>query len=253
MSDMLKTYTATGITLLVRRFRGSERIATFFTREQGKVEAVVSGVGKPGSKLAGALEPFTLSQLFFTHGRSLERLTQAQVQTVWRRLPEDVVRYGYAAWMAELTAQATEPGSPNPALFEALAGHLAALDAGASAPVVAAAYGLILLEDLGIAPVLDRCARCGGECAGGAWYDAAAGGLVCGSCGASAAELQLTPGHRALLGGLRRLPADRLHTLQPRDADIRQVLALLRRHIAYHQGLALRSDAFLSQISGSGS
>ena len=245
---MLKTYTATGITLLVRRFRGSERIATFFTREQGKVEAVVSGVGKPGSKLAGALEPFTLSQLFFAHGRNLERLTQAQVQQVWRHLPEDVITFGFAAWMAELTAQATEPGAPNPELFDALAAHLAALDAGATAPVVAAAYGLILLEDLGIAPVLDRCARCGEQTAGVEWYDAEAGGLVCGSCRTAEAELQLTPGHRALLRGLRRMAADRLHTLQPKEADIRQVLSLLRRHIIYHLGFALKSDAFLSQL-----
>lgn len=247
----MKTFAATGITLLVRSYRGSERIATFLTREHGKVEAAVSGVGKPGSKLAGALEPFTLSQLFFAAGRHLERLTQAQVRTVWRHLPEDVVRYGYAAWMAELTAQATEPGSPNPDLFDALAAHLAALDEGASPPVVGASYGLILLEDLGIAPVLDRCARCGEETVAAEWYDAHAGGLLCEACHRPEAGLRLTPAQRALLSGLRRMGPARLHTLHPREADLRQVLTLLRRHINYHLGFALKSDVFLSQIGGS--
>ena len=41
----MPTYTATGITLLARKFRGSQRVVTFFTREQGKVEAVAAGIG----------------------------------------------------------------------------------------------------------------------------------------------------------------------------------------------------------------
>jgi DNA repair protein RecO (recombination protein O) len=245
----MKTYTATGITLLVRRYRGSERIATFYTRESGKVEAAVSGVGKPGSKLAGALEPFTLSRLFFAQGRNLERLTQAQVMEMWPRISQDVSSFGYGAWIAELTARATEPGAPNPELFEALLQHLQALDGGADGTVVGAAYGFIMLDHLGIAPVLDRCARCGQATAGIDWYDAEAGGLVCAACRTAEARTIITPGHRALLRGLRRVSPDRLHTLQPREAEIRQILLLLRRHIAYHLGLTLKSDRFLSQLS----
>jgi DNA repair protein RecO (recombination protein O) len=245
----METYTATGITLLVRKYRGSERIATFYTRESGKVEAVVSGVGKPGSKLAGALEPFTLSRLFFNHGRSLERLTQAQVVEVWSRIGQEVTSYGYGAWIAELTARATEPGEPNPELFATLEEHLRALNEGASSPVVAAAYGLVMLEHLGVAPVLDRCARCGVRPAGIDWYDAEAGGLVCAACRPPAAELVISPGHRALLRGLRRMATDRLYMLHPSDADLRQILLLLRRHIAFHLGFTLKSDGFLSQLT----
>ncbi len=75
----MPTFKATGICLIVRKYRGTERIATFFTRERGKVEAVAKGVGKPGSSLAAVVEPLALSRLFFAEGRNLDRLTQAQV------------------------------------------------------------------------------------------------------------------------------------------------------------------------------
>jgi DNA repair protein RecO (recombination protein O) len=245
----MKTYTARGITLLVRRFRGSERIATFYTREQGKVEAVASGVGKPGGKLAGALEPFTLSDLFLSTGRNMDRLTQAQVVEAWSHIPQDVIAFGYGTWMAELTARATEPGAPHPELFESLEKHLRALEGGAEAAVVSAAYGFDLLEHLGLFPQLDRCARCGQADTAVDWYDAQAGGLVCASCRSSEDHLALTPGHRALLRGLRRLAPERLKTLKPREAEIRQLLLLLRQHIAYHLGFTLKSDRFLSQVT----
>jgi|LSQX01.2.fsa_nt_gb DNA repair protein RecO (recombination protein O) len=246
----MRTYTARGITLLVRRFRGSERIATFYTREQGKVEAVASGVGKPGSKLAGALEPFTLSDLLLATGRNMDRLTQAQVVEAWHHIPQEVTAFGYGTWMAELTARATEPGAPHPELFESLERHLRALDQGGKGAMISAAYGFDLLDHLGLSPRLDCCARCGQANTGVGRYEAEAGGLVCAACQSSHHHLTLTPGHRALLHGLRRLAPERLQTLKPREAEMRQLLLLLRRHIAYHLGLTLKSDRFLSQLVG---
>ncbi len=246
----MATYTATGITLLARKFRGSQRVVTFFTREQGKVEAVAAGIGKPGSSLAGAVEPFTLSRLLLVKGRDLDRLTQAQVREVFPQIAASLEAYGYASWMAELTARATEPGQTLPDLFDFLLASLRAVAAGVPGALVAAGYALALLELLGLAPELERCACCTGELKSPVGYQAQEGGLVCREC-VTAGGTPVGAGAHGLLHGLRRVPPERLGVLKARPAEIQEALGVLRRHVGYHLGFTLKSEEFLSQIGGS--
>lgn len=244
-----KTYTATGITLLARKFRGSERVVSFYTREHGKVEAAAAGIGKPGSSLAGAVEPFTVSRLFLVRGRNLDRLTQAQVLEALPELAARLEAFGYATWLAELTARITEPGEAAPELFDRLRESLRALAEGTQGALVAAAYALALLEAQGLAPILDRCAACGRELAGASWYDGAAGGLLCSDCATQGGtKTEVSAGARGLLHGLRRLPASRLRTLRAFPRESAEVLSLLRQHLEYHLALRLKSEEFLQQL-----
>ena len=245
----MPTYAATGITLLVRKFKGSQRVVTFYTREHGKVEAVAAGIGKPGSSLAGAVEPFALSRLFLATGKDLDRLTQAQALEAFPQIPGSLEAYGYASWIAELTARATEPGQASPDLFDFLLASLRALAAGVSGPLAAAAYALALLELLGLSPVLDECTLCGGPLEGLAFFRAEAGGMICADCRATAGGILISGGARGLLHGLRRLPPERLGALKVSPEEAREVLGLIRRHLAYHLGFTLRSEEFLRQLS----
>ena len=102
------SYSATGVTLSVHKYKGTQRIAAFFTLERGKVEATVSGVGKPGSKLAPAVEPLTLSRLYFAEGRSLDRLTQCEVVDSFYDLRKELMRL---AWAAPVTKRLTTSDS----------------------------------------------------------------------------------------------------------------------------------------------
>ncbi len=245
----MPTYTATGLTLLARKFKGSQRVVTFYTRERGKVEAVASGIGKPGSSLAGVVEPFALSRLFLVQGRDLDRLTQAQALEAFPQIPASLETYGYASWIAELTSGATEPGQASPDLFDFLLASVRALAAGEEGPLVAAAYALALLELLGVAPVLEECAVCREALAGPAFYQAAAGGLICAECRATGGGIAVGGGARGLLHGLRRVPPERLRGLKVRPEEAREALELVRRHLGYHLGLTLRSEEFLRQLS----
>jgi DNA repair protein RecO (recombination protein O) len=226
-------------------------VVTFYTREFGKLEAVASGIGKPGSSLTGALELFTLSKLFFAKGRELERLSQAQVIEGFPSLAGNLRSYAYASWLVELTARATEPGEAAPELFDRLLTSLRLLAAGLDGALLTAAFALELAELLGVAPVLTECTVCAGELVGPAWYNAPAGGLVCAACHRDEPEVwELSAGHRALLQGLRTLPVDRLPNLRARPEETAAVLGLARRHLAYHLGFTLKSEAFLRQVEG---
>ncbi len=245
----MRTYSTVGITLTVKKYRGTERLVAFYTREYGKVEAVAKGIGKPRSKLAPLVEPLTLSKLFFAKGRQIDYLTQGEVIECFYELRRPVRRYGYACYLAELTATATEPGLANPSLFEALKASLAAMASANDPQVIGWAYCLKLLTELGLAPVLDRCAVCEGPLTGSATYQAAAGGLVCDDCQPlPQSGRTISQPTRGVLRSLLNMPADRLGRLRISSQTRQQITDLLRQHIAYHLDLHPKSEQFLAEL-----
>jgi len=251
------SYHAEGVALLVRKYRGTGRVVTFFTRERGKVEAVAQGVGKPGSTLAPAVELFAHSDLLLAEGRDLDRLTQARVLEAFEKLRLDPRRLGYAGFICELLAKATEPGHPMPAAFEDLVGSLRLLDAGHEPPAVAAAASWRLLGELGVAPVLDHCVRCGTPISGEALYLPEEGGVLCSEDAGENQELAergyvVRPQLRAATHTLAELPLERLPRVKLAPGVWTELLQVTRAQVRYYLGLDLNSDAFLRQLAPPG-
>lgn len=244
------TYPAVGISLLCRKYKGTERLVTFYTLERGKVEATIRGVGRPGSKLGSAAEPLTLSRLYFAQGRVLDRLIQCEVLEAFYDLRRDLHRLGLASYAAELVAVATEPGHPEPETFAALESSLRTLTACAQPELVTWAFVVRFLALQGVGLDVERCVACGAELAGDTVYDPAVGGLLCTTC-RRVEEGSVTAGARAraALGTLLRLPMERLDRVQLAPGVLAQVRELLRRHVRYHLGADLKSEAFLQKMA----
>ena len=250
----MRTFPATGISLIVHKYRGTERVVVFFTRERGKVEAVARGVGKPGSKLASLVEPLTLSKLFLARGRELDHLTEGEVIKPFYGLRSNMRQFGYASYIAELTARATEPGLPMPQLFEALRTSLEALEGGATPDIITWGFALRLLEQLGLGPALEQCANCGQSLTGQLHYSPSAGGLISGDCaltGASA-DIAVSGITAGLLRCVATFPIDRLARLSCPPVNCDEIGQLVRRHIEYHLGFIPKSERFLREIEASG-
>src|SRR5574340_836362 len=56
----------------------ADRLLRIYTREAGKLRAIVKGARKLQSRKAGHLEPFTRVQLMLARGRDLWIVTQAE-------------------------------------------------------------------------------------------------------------------------------------------------------------------------------
>jgi DNA repair protein RecO (recombination protein O) len=246
----MASYTATGIALMVHRYRGTERVVVFYTRERGKVEARASGVGRPGSKLAAAIEPLTLSRLQLAEGRELDRLTQCEVLESHFSLRNDLERLALASYAAELVARTTEPGEADPETFDALAQTLAALQATGQPELVTWAFVLRYLCLHGLAPALNCCTTCGCDLTGTTEYSPGQGGCLCQACRQlGEGGLEVTAQVRAVLAALLRLPADRVERLRTAPGVQGQVRELLRRHVRYHLGVSLRSEEFMRKMA----
>jgi DNA repair protein RecO (recombination protein O) len=246
----MRTYSATGITLSVHKYGDTGRVATFLTAERGKVEASARGVGKPGSKLAAAVEPFTVSKLLLAQGRNLDTLSQAEVIEAYLPLRHDLRGFAHASVLLELTELLTEPGEPVPGLFEDLLAALGAIVAGDDADLISLAFTLRLLHAQGTAPELQSCLECGAALQGEGGYAPAQGGLVCRQCSPQS-QGRLTVSGQALgaLRSLLTLPLSHLRRLNLTPAVRREMSQVVRAHVDYHVGGQLKSRKFLDKLS----
>ena len=77
-------YTTKGLVLSERPLREADRVYSILTRDLGLVRVSATGVRKEESKLRGALEPVTLSQVSLVRGKEYWRITSAEVM---RKIP----------------------------------------------------------------------------------------------------------------------------------------------------------------------
>ncbi len=232
---------ARAVVLSSRPLGEADRILRLFTRELGRVDAVVKGVRKTMSRWGGRLEPFNVCDLLLHPGRSLYTVTQAQLVDVFARLREDREALTGAAIVCEAAAGLTPEHEPEERVFALLRNTLRELDRGMSGPATQSPLVLgallKLLYEAGYMPVLECCAACGtgGHALG---FSASRGGLVCADCLGDAVPVTpeaieaLCEAVRRPLADLRREPASEAAAEALRDAHLLY---------AYHTGSRLRA------------
>jgi len=245
------TYTANVITLRATRIRDTEAVCRFFSDARGKIEASARGIGRPGSKLTPATELFVLSRAMFAEGRSLDRLTQCEVQESFYPLRTDVRRMGCAAFAVELIDKTTEPGDPHPEVFDLLRTVLATLCEAGNPHLPTWAFQARYLAMVGVGAQMDACVSCGEtDEAQLVAFSPGLGGVLCRACAGEDEHRAICGGTRRTYGALLRLgPAgvDRLG-MEPRVA--RELAWLLDQHRQFHVEAEIRSAKFLAQLAG---
>lgn len=163
----------------------ADRLVTLYTREQGKLRAVVKGARKITSRKAGHLEPFTQVKLQLSRGRDLFIVTQADTLEAYLPLRDSLVLTGYASYLLELLDRFVyEEEGPNPTLFRLLADSLKRLAGDADSWLAVRYYEIRLLDFLGFRPQLMQCANCGREIQPeDQFFSFSLGGAICPRCG----------------------------------------------------------------------
>jgi DNA repair protein RecO (recombination protein O) len=163
----------------------ADRILSLYTRQFGKMRAIVKGARKVTSRKAGHLEPFTHVNLQLAKGRGLLLVTQADTVEAYLALGEDLVLMGHASYVIELMDRFTyDDGNENPILFRLLTDTLSRLASKSNPWLAIRYYEMRLLDHLGFRPQLFECVNCGREIlAEDQFYSLSAGGVICPSCG----------------------------------------------------------------------
>jgi DNA repair protein RecO (recombination protein O) len=245
----------------------ADRLLILYTRERGKVRAIAKGARKVKSRKAGHLEPFTRVTLQLARGRDLLIVTQAETIDAYQPLREDLVKTGYASYLAELLDRFTyEEESENYNIFPLLTETLSRIASEADPWLAIRYYEVRLLDHLGFRPQLFECANCREEIqAVDQFFSAAQGGVLCPRCGvdpSTTPSLQSGLRLRAGLPGVWEVSVEALKYLRhfqrsyyaeaqrarpsPQVRD--EVEALMQRYFTYLLERELNTPGFIKRV-----
>ena len=149
---------ATGLILRTRPLTETSLIVHWLTPDFGRIATVAKGARRIKSPFLGKLDLFYLADFSFSRSRrsDLHTLREVSLRETHSALRQDLRRLRQAAYAASFVEQATETGTPLPAIFELMNGFLDCLCRQKSAPQIVLAFELKLLHELGLKPDLGK-------------------------------------------------------------------------------------------------
>ncbi|MCS7287044.1 MAG: DNA repair protein RecO [Anaerolineae bacterium] len=245
-----RLYKITAIVLRRTDFGEADRLLTVYSLEEGKLRLLAKGVRKPTSRKAGHLELFTHVRLLVARGRELDLITQAEALEYFRALREDLVRTGYAHYIAELADGFMAEQDKNPAVFHLLLDTFRRLEAGQEAWPILRFFELRFLTLAGYRPELFVCVKCREPLKASInYFSPADGGALCPRCGEGKdGTMTLSPGALRVMRFFLTREYEVCQLLRvPGNINL-EVTALLRRYLIYHLEKPLKSTRFLERL-----
>jgi DNA repair protein RecO (recombination protein O) len=188
------------------RYGETSRIVRLATRDHGVVSAIAKGALLPKSRFGAALQLMSEGQAHLIPSRTsdLHTLAAFDLTLLHAGLAKEHERFAAASALAELATRFVPP-APNPDIYQQLHESVALLElAPPDATVVVGLRALWrLITELGVAPVLRRCARDSTALSDGTVaFSFRDGGFLCASCAASGSSTRLGADDRDALCSL---------------------------------------------------
>ena len=174
------------LVLRARPLGEKDRVLTLFSPERGKFSAVARGSRSPKGKLASTAQPFVLARFALATGRSLDIVTQAQIETMHPHIAGDVLKLSWASFSSECADHAPEDVADEHG-FAVLEVFLDALDSAPDFAAIEAAgvwFQSQWLAHAGYAPTIGFCVVCERKIEPNEelWFGPMAGGTLCRNC-----------------------------------------------------------------------
>ncbi len=194
---------AQGLVLHTHKYAETDVIAALLSRERGRLDVLAKGARRLERTSGAALDALNVVDVVYYRRRGgLHLLKEAALVRTFPRVREDWDRFSVALGALEWPLALLPREAPEPRVYSATLGFLAALERGGPPRVLRLAYALRVLEALGHGPSLVRCASCGKKQE--LTWVAERGGALCRGCGGVGEPWPLDLAYS--LEALRRLP-----------------------------------------------
>lgn len=238
-----------GIVLKSFDFRETSRIATFFTRDYGKVKGVLKGIRKDPRKFGSSVDRFSVNDIVYYQYRNSEihLIGQCDMKDYFPGLRQDLKRMTAASYATELvdTVMATEQN--NEEIYDLMQDFLRNLQTVGDISKLVHMLQIKILTLSGFKPHLDSCVRCSSDIRDRARFNLRLGGLVCVRCEDTPGEaVAISKGSVASILHVQQTPwahAMRLVISEPMKKELKYVL---NHFLVFHLEKHLRSARFLS-------
>lgn len=226
----------TAICLRKTDYSDTSQVVTLFGRTAGKIAALAKGARRAKNAFDGPIELFSYGQIVYSErtGAQLCALTEFSQQPKFMALRSNLRALNAGMFAAELLESLTEAFDPHPELFDGLAGFLDDIQASRDEDEILKLlilFQLNLLREIGMAPVLDRCANSGAALSDTwpeVYFSSSANGILSPeSEQAFVDKMRISKAAAACLSDLRRLRA----AAGPVTAEIEKILIYHFTHI----------------------
>jgi DNA repair protein RecO (recombination protein O) len=161
MSEITKTE---AVVLHKIKYGDTSVIVTLFTKEHGKMSAIVKGGRNPKSKLGLVVDTFNHLQIVFyrKESREVQLISSADIISHFPNLKNDLETLKYAQAVLELVKNLTVEYEVNIKLFNGITRIFSMMDESKEpAKVLFARFFMFFLSELGYQLQLESCSVCG--------------------------------------------------------------------------------------------
>jgi DNA repair protein RecO (recombination protein O) len=193
----MQKYTA--IILFSRDMREYDRMYAMYTLESGLVTAVAKGARKPAARLAGHLEPGTLSEVYVAKSRGKGQITGAITLSGFEKIKRDLDKLQEVLEIFRFIGRIFSEGEKDEKIFLLVKNFLEIIDSDSERlersalgyRIAVVSFWWKIFDLLGHRPEVMRCIICGSSLRGREEinFSAEKGGAVCESCSARGRNL----------------------------------------------------------------
>lgn len=165
-------------------FRETSRIATFFTRDYGKVKGVLKGIRKDPRKFGSSVDRFSLNDIVYYQYRNsdIHLVSHCDMKDYFTGIRGDLKRMTAASYAMELIDTVMPLEEENLEIYALLREYLQSLAVTDDISKLVHMFQIKMLLLSGFRPHLETCVRCERTVEGSTRFSQKLGGLVCGGC-----------------------------------------------------------------------
>ncbi len=180
---MKEELVVTGIVLYTTLVKEYDKRLVVLTKERGKITMFANGARRPNSNLRAASQSFVMGKFTIIPGRDSYNLIKVEVDEYFKEIPMDMEKMCYASYMCEIMSYYTREGDFCINNLNLLYFALKALVKDEMPnSLIKLAYELRLMHIEGQGLHSFGCVKCQAK-DNLTFFDAKAGGLLCGNCG----------------------------------------------------------------------
>jgi len=238
-----------GIVLKTFDFRETSRIATFFTRDFGKVKGVLKGIRRDPQKFGSSVEKFSVNDIVYYQYRNsdLHLVSHCDMKDFFSGLRLDLERMTAASYASELIDALMPPEEENLEIYQLTQAFLKSLQTVQDVGKLVQTFQIKILSLSGFQPHLEACVRCTKEVSAKPRFSLRLGGLLCPVCKDPVAEATpISPGAVASILHIQRNAWDDAIRLGLAPFVKKELKYILNHFLVFHLERQLRSTRFLT-------
>lgn len=237
-----------GIVLKSFDFRETSRIATFLTKDFGKVKGVLKGIRKDPRKFGSSLERFSVNTIVYYQYRNsdIHLVSQCDMKEFFYGFRSDLKRMTAASYACELLDALVVAEDENLQIYELMQNFLENLQITDDISKLVHIFQIKVLQLSGFHPHLDSCVRCEKKIVGQSRFSLPLGGLVCNFCRAPADSLvSITTGTVSSIIHIEQVPWPAVLRLGLSQRIKKELKYVLNHFLVFHLERHLRSTKYL--------